>query len=89
MDRILFIIIAILLYCSTSLGIVIAMIKHSKLYDSIISAINVTKIHKREITGAVIVFAPISFPILILLEVSQLAYYVTREVLEVLEVFSS
>lgn len=83
MDRILFIIIAILLYCSTSLGIVIAMIKHSKLYDSIISAINVTKIHKREITGAVIVFAPISFPILILLEVSQLAYYVTREILEV------
>lgn len=83
MDRLLFIIIAILLYCATSLGIVIAMIKHSKLYDSIISAINVTKIHKREITGAVIVFAPISFPILILLEISQLAYYVTREVLEV------
>lgn len=83
MDRILFIIIAILLYCSTSLGIVIAMIKHSKLYNSIIGALNVTKIHKREITGAVIIFAPISFPILILLEVSQLAYYVTREVLEV------
>lgn len=83
MDRLLFIIIAILLYCATSLGIVIAMIKHSKLYDSIISAINVTKIHKREITGAVIVFAPISFPILILLEVSQLVYYVTREILEV------
>lgn len=83
MDKLLFIIIAILLYCATSLGIVIAMIKHSKLYDSIISAINVTKIHKREITGAVIVFAPISFPILILLEVSQLVYYVTREILEV------
>lgn len=83
MDRILFIIIAILLYCSTSLGIVIAMIKHSKLYNSIIGALNVTKIHKREITGAVIIFAPISFPILILLEISQLAYYVTREVLEV------